>query len=172
MRVALRGLALAAALTLPVTPARAEALFPPGVAACYVGTDAPVAAGNAAKKPAVAVTAVRLERGFPQLAHEETREPPKDGGRIVNVRVLVTFADAPKSAIKRYASGQYELLRCTDDVCDAGNWRVERQADGSVLLRMTGGMHVGGGDYRGGSDRQLPDGLVWRLTASATGSCK
>src|SRR5262249_10519782 len=107
-----------------------------------------------------------------QLAYEETQPPAKDGGRLVSMRVIVTFADASKSGVKRFASGAYELLRCTDDVCDAGNYRVERQADGAVLLRMTGGMVVGGGDYRGSANRQLPDGQVFRLTANTNGVCK
>lgn len=173
MSAVIRSLAVIAASVLCAVGARAEVLFPPETAACYVGapaSDAPDA--TAAKRPAVPVTAVRLERSFAQLAYEQTQAPRKDGGRLVNVRVLVTFADASKSAVKRFANGPYELLRCTDDVCDAGNYRIERQADGAVLLRMTGGMVVGGGDYRGGPNRQVPDGQVFRLTASANGSCK
>lgn len=42
------------------------------------------------------------------------------------------------------------------DTCDAGNYKVERQADGTVLLRMTGGMYVGGGAYRANANDSCP----------------
>ena len=118
------------------------------------------------------MTAVRLERGYPQLAHEG-RMRARGGDRVINLRVIVTFADAgKKGAPKRYANGRNDLLRCSADACDAGNYKVERQADGTVLLRMTGGLNVGGGSYRDSANRQLPDGQVYRLTASPTSACR
>jgi hypothetical protein len=87
--------------------------------------------------------------------------------------VIATFADAGKPrTLKRHANGLYELLRCSADLCDANNDKVERQADGTVLLRMTGGLYVGGGTYRGNSDRQLPDGHIYRLVASTMAACR
>jgi hypothetical protein len=69
---------------------------------------------------------------------------PPEGDRLINLRVIVTFADAGKhGALKRYANGLYDLLRCSADVCDANNYKVQHQADGTVLLRMTGGMYIG-----------------------------
>ena len=62
-------------------------------------------------------------------------------------------------------------MSCTADVCDANNYKVERQADGTVLLRMTGGLYIGGGTYRNNSDRHLPDGHVYRLVASPMAAC-
>jgi hypothetical protein len=44
---------------------------------------------------------------------------------------------------KRYADGLYDLLRCSADLCDAGNCKIERQADRTVPLRTTGGLYVG-----------------------------
>src|ERR1700716_1242108 len=112
------------------------------------------------------VTAVRLERGYPQLAQEEKQAPPTEGDRLINLRVIVTFADAGKHGVlKRYANGLYDLLRCSADVCDANNYKVERQADGTVLLRMTGGLYIGGGAYPDFANRHLPDGHVYRLIA-------
>ena len=51
-------------------------LFPPATAGCYVGAEiTPAATGVPPyRKPAVPVTAVRLERGYPQLAQEEKHE--------------------------------------------------------------------------------------------------
>ena len=169
-------LAFAAALMLPAARACAEpdVLFPPAAAACYVGAETtPAAAGVPPyRKPAVPVTAVRLERGYPQLADEEKQAPPTEGDRLINLRVIVTFADAGKhGAPKRYANGLYDLLRCEADVCDANNYKVERQADGTVLLRMTGGLYVGDGTY-GDANRHLPDRHVYRLVASPMGSCR
>jgi len=171
-----RMLALAA-LLLPAASARAEpdALFPPAIPGCYIGTEiTPTAAGAPPyRKPAVPVTAVRLARGYPQLAHEEQQTRPAEGDRLINLRVIVTFADAGKAGMpKRYSSGRYELLRCTADLCDANNYRVERQADGAVLLRMTGGLFVGAGTELNYATRHLPDGHVYRLIASAMGSCR
>ena len=173
---ACRTLAFAALLILPAAKASAESdvLFPPATAGCYVGAEStPVSAGAPPyRKPAVAVTAVRLERGYPQLVDEERQARRPEGERLISLRVVVTFADAGKTgAPKRYANG-YNLLRCSTEVCDAGNYKVERQADGTVLLRMTGGMYVGGGAYRENADRQLPDGHVYRLAASPSGSCR
>jgi hypothetical protein len=172
-----RALAFAAALMLPAASACAEpdVLFPPATAGCYVGTEiAPAAAGMPPyRKPAVPVTVVRLERGYPQLAQEEEQARPTEGDRLINLRVIVTFADAGKhGALKRYANGLYDLLRCSADVCDASNYKVERQADGTVLLRMTGGLYVGGGTERDNATRHLPDGHVYRLVASPMGSCR
>ena len=168
-----RVLALIIAL-LPAAGARAEPdmLFPPATTGCYVGAEIPAAKGALPySKPAVPVTAVRLERGYPQLTEEDTQTPPPDGGRLINLAIIVTFADAGKpGAIKRYSSGPYAGLRCTADICDANNYKVERQADGTVLLRMTGGMYVGG-SY-GTADRRLPDGHVYRLTASPMSACR
>jgi hypothetical protein len=122
------------------------------------------------RKPAVPVTAVRLERGYPQLVREENR-PPKDG-RLISLRVIVTFADVGKrGAAKRYSNGPNDLLHCSADLCDANNYKVERQADGAVLLRMTGGLYVGGGAYPDVENRNLPDGHVYRLVASAMSAC-
>jgi len=170
-------LVVAAILALPAAAARAEAelLFPPATAGCYVGTEVtPIAAGVAPyRKPAVPVTSVRLERGYPQLAHEEEETPRADGGRMINLAVSVTFADAAKpGAVKRYSSGRWELLICTADLCDANNYKVERQPDGAVLLRMTGGMYVGGGPYLETANRRLPDGHVYRLVASPMAACR
>jgi hypothetical protein len=171
-----RTLAFAALLMLPAAGAWAEpeTLFPPATAGCYVGTEiTPIAAGVAPyRNPAVPVTAVRLERGYPQLAQEEKAAPRTDGDRLINLRVIVTFADAGKpGATKRYANGLYDLLRCSADVCDANNYKVEREADGAVLLRMTGGMYIGGGTY-GGANRHLPDGHVYRLVGSSMAACR
>lgn len=172
-----RTLAFAAALMLPAARACAEPeeLFPPATPGCYVGTEVASAAVGAPpyRKPAVPVTAVRLERGYPQLAHEEERPPSTEGGRLINLRVIVTFADAGKhGAPKRYANGPNDLLRCSGEVCDANNYKVERQADGTVLLRMTGGMNVGAAAYDDKADRRLPDRHVYRLTASPMGACR
>jgi hypothetical protein len=176
MSAPVRALALVAALTLPAARAGAEPdmLFPPATPGCYVGAEIPAAKGALAySKPAVPVTAVRLERGYPQLAEEDTQTPLPDGGRMINLLIIVTFADAGKpGALKRYSNGPYGSLRCTADICDANNYKVERQADGSVLLRMTGGMYVGGGSYRGTADRRLPDGHVYRLTTSPMSACR
>jgi hypothetical protein len=57
-------------------------------------------------------------------------------------------------------------------VCDANNYKVERQADGTVLLRMTGGLYIGGGTYLDSATRHLPDGHVYRLVASPVDSCR
>jgi len=166
---------LALAVLLPAASARAEpdAFFPPAIPSCYVGAEITPAAAGAPpyRKPAVPVTAVRLERGYSQLAHEETR--PAEGDRLINLRVIVTFADAGRPGMpKRYSSGRYELLRCTADLCDANNYKVERQADGTVLLRMTGGLFVGAGTELNYATRHLPDGHVYRLMASPTASCR
>jgi hypothetical protein len=171
-----RTLAFAALLMLPAAGAWAEpeTLFPPATAGCYVGTEiTPIAAGVAPyRNPAVPVTAVRLERGYPQLAQEEKAAPRTDGDRLINLRVIVTFADAGKpGATKRYANGLYDLLRCSADVCDANNYKVEREADGTVLLRMTGGLYIGGGTY-GGANRHLPDGHVYRLVSRPMDACR
>jgi hypothetical protein len=170
-------LLFAALLMLPVRAvcAEPEALFPPATAGCYVGAEIPPAATGVApyRKPAVPVTAVRLERGYPQLAREEedqVRDAP--GDRLINLRVIVTFADAGKPGmIKRYANGPNDLLRCSADLCDANNYKVERQADGTVLLRMTGGLYIGGGSYGENANRHLPDGHVYRLVASPMAAC-
>jgi hypothetical protein len=171
-----RKLAFGAVLMLPAAAACAEpdALFPPATTGCYVGTEiTPIADGVPPyRNPAVPVTAVRLERGHPQLAQEDKAAPRTDGDRLINLRVIVTFADAGKpGATKRYANGLYDLLRCSADVCDANNYKVEREADGTVLLRMTGGMYIAGGTY-GGANRHLPDGHVYRLVASPMGTCR
>ena len=171
-----RALAFAAALMLPAAGARTEpdVLFPPATAACYVGAEiTPVAAGaKPYRKPAVPVTAVRLERGYPQLAQDEEQTSSAEDDRLINLRVIVTFADAGKhGAPKRYANG-YDRLRCTADLCDANNFKVERQADGNVLLRKTGGMYVGDSTYSDHADRRLPDGHVYRLVASPMGACR
>jgi hypothetical protein len=172
-----RTLAFAAMLMLPAAGAGAEPemLFPPAAAGCYVGAEVtPAAAGvQPYRSPAVPVTAVRLERGHPQLVHEEKEAPRPDGGRLINLRVIVTFADAGKQgAPKRYANGPSDLLRCSADVCDANNYRVERQPDGTVLLRMTGGLYIGGGPYPENPTRHLPDGHVYRLAASPMSACR
>ena len=169
-------LAFAAALMLPAARACAEpdVLFPPAAAACYVGAETtPAAAGVPPyRKPAVPVTAMRLERGYPELALEEEQPPSTTGDRQINLRVIVTFADAGKPGIpRRYENGLYHFLSCSADICDANNYRVERQADGAVLLRMTGGLNVGSGTYRSNSSRNLPDGHVYRLVASPTAAC-
>ena len=123
------------------------------------------------RKPAMPVAAVRLERGHPQLALEEAQARSAEGGRLIYVRVIVTFADAGKSSgVKRYANGIYGVMRCSADACDAGNYKVERQPDGAVLLRMTGGLNVGGGTDS--ASRRLPDGHVYRLAASPMSSCR
>ncbi|MBR0755413.1 hypothetical protein JQ604_24810 [Bradyrhizobium jicamae] len=170
-------LVVAAMLALPAAAVRAETdvLFPPATAGCYVGAEVtPITAGVAPyRKPAVPVTSVRLERSYPQLAHEEEQPPRADGGRMINLAVSVTFADAGKpGAVKRYSSGRWELLQCTADLCDAGNYKVEREAGGTVLLRMTGGMYVGGGPYLETAHRRLPDGHVYRLVASPMAACR
>ena len=169
-------LAFAAAVMLPAVGvcAEPEMLFPPATAGCYVGTEITPAAAGAPpyRKPAVPVTAVRLVRGYPQLAQEEKQAPRAEGDRLINLQVIATFADAGKpGAVKRYANGRYDLLRCTAEVCDANNYKVERQADGTVLLRMTGGMFIGGGSY-GGANRHLPDGHVYRLVAGPMNACR
>jgi hypothetical protein len=170
-----RALLFAAMLMLPAAVAAAEpdGLFPPATPGCYVGAEIiPVAAGvEPYRKPAVSVTAVRLVRGYPQLAQEE-KATPREGDRLINLQTIATFSDAgkPGAAVKRYAVGRYDLLRCTTEVCDAGNYRVERQADGTVLLRMTGGMYIGGGPH-GSANRHLPDGHVYRLVASPMAAC-
>jgi hypothetical protein len=162
-------LALAAVLMLPATRASAE-LFPSATAGCYVGAEIPAGVATS-RKLAVPVTTVRLERGYPQLALEDEQAPSADGGRLINLRVIVTFADGGKAgAPKRYANGLYGVMRCSADLCDAGNYEVERQADGAVLLRMTGGLNVGGGT--GNASRRLPDGHVYRLVASPMGACR
>jgi hypothetical protein len=150
-------------------------LFPPATAGCYVGVEAaPVAAGVAPyRKPAVPVTVMRIERGYPQLAQEESRAPSTDGKRRISLRITATFADTGKTGTaKRYSSGPNELLVCLAEICDAGNYRVERQADGAVLLRMTGGLYIGGGGYRENASRHLPDGHVYRLVASPMEACR
>jgi hypothetical protein len=169
-----RVFAFAAALMLPAAPADAEPemLFPPATEGCYVGTEiTPAEGAPPSRRPAVPVTAVRLERGYPQLAREEAR-PPKDD-RLISLRVIVTFADSGKrGAPKRYANGPNDLLSCSADLCDANNYKVERQADGAVVLRMTGGLYVGGGTYPESANRHLPDGHVYRLVASPMGACR
>jgi hypothetical protein len=171
-----RALAFTAMLMLPAAGlcAEAEVLFPPATAGCYVGAEIPAAAGAPPyRKPAVPVTAVRLERGYPQLAQEEQQAPPTKGSRLINLRVIVTFADAGKAgAPKRFANGLYERLSCTADICDANNYKVERQADGTVLLRMTGGMNVGGDTEGAYASRRLPDGHVYRLAAGPMSACR
>jgi hypothetical protein len=168
-------LAFAAMLMPPAAAACAEpeTLFPPATAGCYVGTEiTPIAAGIAPyRNPAVPVTAVRLERSYPQLAEEERERPGTEGDRLINLRVIVTFADAGKPGVtKRYSNGRYDLLRCSADVCDANNYKVEREADGKVLMRMTGGMYIGA-SY-GGANRHLPDGHVYRLVSSPMAACR
>jgi len=169
-------LALAAALMLPATTACAQpdVLFPPATAGCYVGAEiTPAAGAQPYRKPAVPVTAIRLQRGHPQLAQEDEQARPAEGGRLINLRVIATFADAGKDGgPKRYANGLYDALRCSGDVCDAGNYRVERQADATVLLRMTGGLNVGGGPQGADASRRLPDGHVYRLVASTIDACR
>ena len=170
-----RALAFAAMLMLPSAAVCAEAdmLFPPATAGCYVGAEIPAAAGVPPyRKPAVPVTAVRLERSYPQLAQEDTQAPPAKGSRLITLRVIVTFADTGKpGAPKRYANGFYDRLSCTADICDANNYKVERQADGTVLLRMTGGMNIGGG-IDNDANRRLPDGHVYRLAARPMSACR
>ena len=165
-------LAFAALLMLPAARACAEpaVLFPPETEGCYVGAEISAARIPPHRKPAVPVTAVRLERGHPQLALEETQTRTAEGGRLINLRVIVTFADAGKSGVKRYANGLYGVMRCAADACDAGNYKVERQSDGTVLLRMTGGLNVGGGTDS--ASRRLPDGHVYRLAASPMSACR
>ena len=168
-------LALAAALMLPATTfAQSNELFPPETAGCYVGAEIAATAGaKPYRNPAVALTAMRLQRGHPQLALEEQDARPADGGRLINLRVIVTFADAGKQGgPKRYANGLYDALRCSADMCDAGNYRVERQADDTVLLRMTGGLNIGGGPQGAGANRRLPDGRVYRLVARPMDACR
>jgi hypothetical protein len=178
MNLAAATLIFAVLLTLPATApcAEPEALFPEATAGCYVGAEiAPGGTGVAPyRKPAVPVTAVRLERGYPQLAREEEDQVHNaPGDRLINLRVIVTFADAgkPGMMIKRYANGPNDLLRCSADLCDANNYKVERQADGAVLLRMTGGLYIGGGSYGENANRHLPDGHVYRLVASPMAAC-
>ena len=177
MSAVARTLAFATALMLPAAAVCAETdiLFPPATAGCYVGAEiAPATVGVAPyRKPAVPVTAIRLERGYPQLDHEEREAPRADGARLINLRVIVTFADAGKQGVpKRYTNGPNDLLRCSAELCDANNYRVERQADGAVLLRMTGGLYIGGGPYPEGANRHLPDGHVYRLAASPLSACQ
>jgi hypothetical protein len=179
MRPAPHTLVFAAVLMLAASGAGAQPddLFPPATAGCYVGVEiAPTATGVAPyRKPAVPVTAVRLERGYPQLAHEEEDQIAHhpSGDRLINLRVIVTFADAGKPGmIKRYTNGPNDLLRCSGDLCDANNYKVERQADGTVLLRMTGGLYIGGGSYGENANRHLPDGHVYRLVASPMAACR
>lgn len=166
----------AALLMVPAASAHAQSgpLFPPATANCYVGAEiAPSADAPPYRKPAVPVTAVRLERSYPQLAYEETLAPRTDGGRLINLRVIATFADAGQhGGPKRYANGLYDLLVCSGAVCDANNYRVEAQADGSVLLRMTGGLFVGGGIGSDDASRHLPDGHIYRLVASPMAACR
>jgi hypothetical protein len=170
-----RMFALAAILMLPAAGARAEPeLFPPATEGCYVGTEStPIAAGIAPyRNPAVRVTAMRLERGHPQLAQEEKQAPRSDGDRLINLRVIATFADAGKNgAPKRYESGAYAQMRCSAEICDANNYRVERESEGVVLLRMTGGLYIGGGSH-GEANRHLPDGHVYRLIARPMSACR
>ena len=98
---------------------------------------------------------------------------PAEGDRLINLRIIVTFADAGRhGTLKRYANGPYDLLRCSADACDAGNYKVERQADGTVLLRMTDGLYVGGGTYRSNATRHLPDRHVYRLVAGPMSACR
>jgi hypothetical protein len=165
-------LALAAVLTLPAVRAGAEpVLFPPETAACYVGAE--IAGGRPARQSGVPVTAVRLQRGYSQLAVEQDRAPRADGAREVNLRLIVTFADAgKKGGQKRYANGLWEVLHCSADQCDAGNFRVERQAGNAVLLRMTGGITVSGDPERPNQNRRLPDTAVYRLFASLMEACR
>jgi hypothetical protein len=47
-----------------------------------------------------------------------------------------------------------------------------RSVAGTVLLRMTGGMYIGGGTEHDYANRHLPDGHVYRLVASPMGSCR
>jgi hypothetical protein len=161
-----------------VTQARAEdMLFPPATEGCYVGTEITPAGAKVepTRKPAVPVTAIRLIRAYPQLWEEERDNDsrPHDGGRFINLQVNVTFADAGKGGLpKRFVNGRFDLLRCTADVCDANNYKVERQGDGSVLLRMTGGMNIGGGIYRDDVEQRLPDGHLYRLTPSPMEACR
>jgi hypothetical protein len=166
---------LASLLALPLATSRSDAdeLFPPATPGCFVGTEVmPAPAGAAAYKPPPAVSAIRLERSFPQLAFEETRDPPNADGRLVSVRMIVTFADAAKNAVKRFENGRWDIMRCKDEVCDAGNYRIEREADGSALLKMTGGVTVGGGEYGSSNSRRLPDGRVYRLSAKDMSACR
>jgi hypothetical protein len=155
--------------------AEPDGLFPPATAGCYVGAETAPAGSRLEpySKPAVSVTAVRLERGYPQLAHEEEDQVhTAPGDRLINLRVIVTFADAGKPGmIKRYTNGPNDLLRCSADLCDANNYKVERQPDDTVLLRMTGGLYIGGGSYGDHADRHLPDGHVYRLVASPMAAC-
>jgi len=166
-------LPFAALLMLPAARACAESpvLFPPETEGCYVGAEISAARVPPYRKPAVPVTAVRLERGHPQLALEQEQARSAEGGRLINLRIIVTFADAGKpGSLKRYANGLYGVMRCSADACDAGNYKVERQSDGTVLLRMTGGLNVGGGPDN--ASRRLPDGHVYRLVASPMSSCR
>jgi hypothetical protein len=176
MSVQAFALALAVALMLPATTACAQpnVLFPPATAGCYVGAEiTPAAGAKPYRKPAVPVTAIRLQRGYPQLALEEEQARPADGGRLINLRVIVTFADAGKQGgPKRYANGLYDTLRCSAGMCDAGNYRVERRADDTVLLRMTGGLNLSGGPQGAHASRRLPDGRVYRLVAEPMDACR
>jgi len=56
-------------------------------------------------------------------------------------------------------------------MCDAGNYRVECQADDTVLLRMKGGMNIGDGPQGPDASRRLPDGRVDRLVARPMDAC-
>lgn len=164
-------LTLAAVLLLPVTAHAGSVLFPPETAACYVGAGAEMP-GNAGRKAAVPVTAVRLQRGYPQLALEDKVAPRADGTRTINLRIIVTYADAgKKGGQKRYTNGLWHSMSCSAGLCDAGNYRAELQADGTVLLRMTGGLNLGGDRDRPKASRRLPDGSVYRLVASPMVAC-
>jgi hypothetical protein len=174
-----RPLAIITAWMLSVASANAhpDVLFPPETAGCYVGSESSPAAAGAApyRKPPVPVSAIRLERSYPQLALEEEKAKAgsNDGRRLIYLRVFVTFADASqRGALKRYANGLYHVLVCSADTCDAGNYKVEREPDGSVLLRMTGGLYVGGGRHGEQANRHLPDGHVYHLVPSPMSACR
>jgi hypothetical protein len=165
-------LALAAVLLLPATTRAEQELFPLATAGCYLGAEVTPAARDAQpyRKPAVPVTAVRLQRGHHQLVLEEQEPPRTDGQRKIYLRIIVTFADAGKTgAAKRFTNGLWHSMVCSADLCDAGNYQVVRAANGAVLLRMTGGLYVGA-EY-GAANRRLPDGRVYRLVARAMSAC-
>lgn len=85
--------AFAAVLMLPLAAARAEPemLFPPATAGCYVGTEiAPAPGIEPYRNPRLPVTAIRLERSYPQLAQEEKQPPRTDGARLINLRVIAS----------------------------------------------------------------------------------
>ena len=160
-------LAFVALLMLPAAGACAESdvLFPPATAGCYVGAEI-----SRGRRAALSQACRAGDRRAPRAwlspacagrdagAHRRGRPPDQLAGH----RDLRGCRQA--RAPKRYANGLYECLRCSADACDAGNYKVERQSDGTVLLRMTGGMNVGGG--RTTCDRRLPDGHIYRLAAS------